>query len=146
MRVRDLGSDSSSCIISAARRPRPSSRLFDQNGTRCRIVAELWSFENIKSFVQEEVGLAIVPGVTVRQELRDGTLVRIPLRELAVPRRTLMIYREQGYVSDTARELIKIVRAFNWDQGFNDKQQHRAPIAALEPTELRNRIRRVQGV
>ena len=120
-------------------------RLFDQNGTRCRIVAELWSFENIKSFVQEEVGLAIVPGVTVRQELRDGTLVRIPLRELNVPRRTLMIYREQGYVSDTARELIKIVRAFNWDQGFNDKQQNRAPIAALEPTELRNRIRRGQG-
>ena len=32
---------------------------------RCRIVAELWSFENIKSFVQEDVGLAIVPGVTV---------------------------------------------------------------------------------
>ena len=29
-----------------------------------------------------------------------------------MPRRTLMIYREQGYVSDTARELIKIVRAF----------------------------------
>jgi len=109
-------------------------------------VAELWSFENIKSFVQEEVGLAIVPGVTVRQELRDGTLVRIPLRELSVARRTLMIYREQGYVSDTARELIKIVRAFNWDQGFNDKQQNRAPIAALEPTELRNRIRRVRGV
>ena len=65
--------------------------------------------------------MAFVPGITVRQELRDGTLVRIPLRELAVPRRTLMIYREQGYVSDTARELIKIVRAFNWDQGFSDK-------------------------
>ena len=37
-----------------------------------------------------------------------------------MPRRTLMIYREQGYVSDTARELIKIVRAFNWDQGFGE--------------------------
>ena len=48
--------------------------------------------------------MAFVPGITVRQELRDGTLVRIPLRELAVPRRTLMICREQGYVSDTAKE------------------------------------------
>ena len=91
-------------------------RLFDRHGSRCRIVAELWSFENIKGFVQEEVGLAIVPGVTVRQELRDGTLARIPVRELSIPRRTLMIYREQGYVSDCARELIKIVRAFNWDR------------------------------
>jgi DNA-binding transcriptional LysR family regulator len=90
-------------------------RLFDQHGVRCRIVAELWSFENIKSFVQEEVGMAIVPGVTVRQELRDERLVRIPLRELSMPRRTLMVYREQGYLSESARELIKIVRAFNWD-------------------------------
>jgi hypothetical protein len=25
-----------------------------------------------------------------------------------------MIYREQGYLSEPARELIKIVRSFNW--------------------------------
>ena len=43
-------------------------------------------------------------------------------------------------MSDTARELIKIVRAFNWDQGFSDKPSLRQPIAPMEPTELRNRI------
>ena len=89
-------------------------RLFEQHSTRCRVVAELWSFENIKQFVTEEVGLAIVPGITVRQELKNGTLVRIPLRELAMPRTTLMIYRDQGYLSEPARELIRIVHAFNW--------------------------------
>ena len=26
-----------------------------------------------------------------------------------------MVYREQGYLSEPARELIKIVRSFNWD-------------------------------
>jgi hypothetical protein len=26
-----------------------------------------------------------------------------------------MIYREHGYLSESARELIKIVRSFNWD-------------------------------
>ena len=91
-------------------------RLFEQHSTRCRVVAELWSFENIKQFVTEEVGLAIVPGITVRHELKNGTLVRIPLRELAMPRKVLMIYREQGYLSEPARELIRIVRAFNWQQ------------------------------
>ncbi len=89
-------------------------RLFEQNSTRCRVVAELWSFENIKEFVRQEVGLAIVPGVTVREELRNGSLVRLQLRELAMPRRTLMIYRDAGYMSEAARELIGIVRAFNW--------------------------------
>src|SRR6185295_5812533 len=90
-------------------------QLFEQNATRCRVVAELWSFENVKSFVREEVGLAIVPGITVRQELADGTLVRVPVSELSMPRRTLMVYRDQGYVSDSASELIKIVRSFNWE-------------------------------
>jgi DNA-binding transcriptional LysR family regulator len=90
-------------------------RLFACHATRCRIVAELWSFENVKNFVQEGVGIAIVPGITVKQELRDGTLVRVPLRELSVPRRTLMIYREDGYLSKPAAELIKLVRSFNWE-------------------------------
>jgi DNA-binding transcriptional LysR family regulator len=140
VRVRDLGSEQFVLHHLCATTAEAIFRLFEQNSTRCRIVAELWSFENIKSFVQEEVGLAFVPGVTVRQELRDGTLVRVPLRDLSIPRRTLMIYREQGYLSDSARELIKIVRAFNWEQCFADKQaSHRA---ALESVELRNRLRR----
>jgi len=91
-------------------------QLFEQNRTRCHVVAELWSFENVKSFVREEVGLAIVPGITVRQELADQTLVRVPLPELSMPRRTLMVYRDQGYVSDSASELIKLVRNFNWER------------------------------
>ena len=33
-----------------------------------------------------------------------------------MPRRTLMVYRDQGYVSDSASELIKLVRNFNWAQ------------------------------
>jgi len=90
-------------------------RLFEQHGTRCQVAAELWSFENIKNFVQAEVGMAIVPRITVAQELRDRALVQIPVAELHMPRRTLMIYREQGYLSQSTRELIKIVRSFNWD-------------------------------
>ena len=56
-----------------------------------------------------------MPRITVAQELRDRALVQIPVEELNMPRRTLMIYREQGYLSQAARELIKIVRSFNWE-------------------------------
>jgi DNA-binding transcriptional LysR family regulator len=107
-------------------------RLFEEHGTRCRIAAELWSFENIKNFVREQVGLAIVPAITVREELADGSLVRIPLRELSMPRRTLMIYREQGYVAHPARELISLVRAFNWEA-----VDPAPPRLALAPAQLR---------
>ena len=75
----------------------------------------------MKSFVREHVGLAIVPGITVRQELADGTLVRIPLTELSMPRRTLMVYRDQGYVSDSASELIKLVRNVQLGPGIRQR-------------------------
>jgi DNA-binding transcriptional LysR family regulator len=118
-------------------------RLFEQNSARCRVVAELWSFENIKGFVEEEVGLAIVPGITVRQELKNGTLVRIPVRELAMPRRTLMIYREQGYLSESARELIRIVRSFTWEHGAPDTLPRRQKLdAALAETVRHRGLRR----
>ena len=90
-------------------------KIFEQHRIKFRVVAELWSFENIKGFVREGVGLAIVPGVTVRESLRDGSIARIPLRALETPRRTLMIYRDQGYLSDCASALIELVRNFNWE-------------------------------
>src|SRR5438093_10358732 len=113
--VRDLGSERFVVHHLCSTTEQKILRLFEQHNTLCHIAAELWSFENIKSFVQAEVGVAIVPRITVAQELRDRALVQIPVAELNMPRRTLMIYREQGYLSEAARELIKIVRSFNWD-------------------------------
>ena len=113
--VRDLGGERFVVHHLCSSTEQKILRLFEQHRTPCRIAAELWSFENIKSFVQAEVGMAIVPRITVAQELRDRVLVQIPVAELDMPRRTLMIYREQGYLSQAARELIKIVRSFNWD-------------------------------
>lgn len=89
-------------------------RLFEAHHVRCRIVAEVRSFENIKSLVEEDVGLAIVPSVTVQQEIAAGTLMRVKLNELSIPRQTYMIYREIGQHSHAARELIGMVRSFNW--------------------------------
>ena len=115
VRVHDLGGEHFVLHHLCSSTEQKIRRLFEEHSTPCRIVAELWSFENIKTFVQAEVGLAIVPRVTVADELREGKLAQIPLSELQIPRRTLMIYREQGYLSEPARELIKIVRSFNWD-------------------------------
>jgi len=84
-------------------------RLFRQYGIACRIVAELWSFENIKSFVQEDVGMAIVPRITVMQKLKQNALVEIQLTQLRMARSTIVMFR-RGYVSESPQELIKIMR------------------------------------
>jgi DNA-binding transcriptional LysR family regulator len=114
VRVRDLGSERFVLHHLCSTTEEKILRLFDEHHTPCNIVAELWRFENIKTFVQADVGIAIVPRITVRQELHDRTIAHIPVSELAMPRRTLMIYREQGYLSAAALEMIKIVRSFNW--------------------------------
>ena len=90
------------------------ARLFEQHSARCRVGHELWSFENIKEFVRKDIGMAIVPGVTVREELKTGALLRVPIPELVMARRTVMVYRDGGYVSDAAREFISAVRACSW--------------------------------
>jgi DNA-binding transcriptional LysR family regulator len=85
-------------------------RLFRQHGVRCHVVAELWSFENIKSFVLESVGLAIVPRITVREELRNGSLIEVGLPELNFHRGTVMTFRRDS-VSEAAERLIEIMRS-----------------------------------
>jgi DNA-binding transcriptional LysR family regulator len=118
VRIEDLGEERFVVHCSCSTTEQMLLRLFEQHNTRCRIVAKLWSFENIKNFVEAEVGLAIVPGITVRQELRAGRLVRLNVAELNIPRRTLMIYWQHGYLSEPARELIKVMRAFDYEFQF----------------------------
>jgi DNA-binding transcriptional LysR family regulator len=130
VQIRDLGQEHFVVHHLCSTTEQKILRLFEQHATRCHIAAELWSFENIKSFVQAEVGVAIVPRITVVQELRNGTLAQIQVPDLNIPRRTLMIYREHGYLSDSARELIKIVRHFNWDAKV-------APTRAAGPLKRR---------
>jgi DNA-binding transcriptional LysR family regulator len=124
--VRDLGGEQFVLHHLCSATEQTILKLFEEHRTACRIVAELFSFENIKSFVQAGIGLAIVPRITVAQELRDGSLAQIPVKELSIPRRTLMIYREQGYLSEPARQLIRIVRSFNWDHRVAPMRQRPA--------------------
>ena len=97
----------------------------------CNIAAELWSFENVKHFVQQDIGLAIVPRVTVLQELAAGTLVGIPVKGIDMARRTFMVYRDHGYVSDSAQRFIDVVKQFNWVGWLPHSTE--TPVPAFRP-------------
>lgn len=85
-------------------------RMFETHSMRCNIAAELWSFENVKEFVLNDVGLAIIPGICAAQELEAGTLVRLPLQDLDLVRETFMIFRNQGYLSESSQQFIRMMR------------------------------------
>jgi DNA-binding transcriptional LysR family regulator len=88
--VRDLGSESFVLHHLCSTTEQKILRLFEAHGTRCRIAAELWSFENIKQFVRQDVGVAIVPRVCVAQDLTAGALVEVPVDGLDMPRQTMV--------------------------------------------------------
>jgi DNA-binding transcriptional LysR family regulator len=113
-------------------------RLFRQNGIRCHVVAELWSFENVKSFVSENVGVAIVPRITVMEELRTGSLIEIDLPELSFHRGTVMIFRGDCN-SEAAGHLIEIMRSKYRRSVVTTSKQGRSPLSESAAYEIGSR-------
>jgi DNA-binding transcriptional LysR family regulator len=84
-------------------------RLFNQHSIHYRVAAELCSIESMKSMVIGDVGVAMVPRMTVLQELRERRLVEIAVPELRLPLRSVMVFRKDSK-SETAERLIEIMR------------------------------------
>jgi DNA-binding transcriptional LysR family regulator len=115
LQVKDLGSESFMVHHLCVATEQKIRRFFESHGTHCNIAAELWSFESIKHFVQQDVGLAFVPRITVLHELSAGTLVGLPLEGLDMARRIFMVYRSSGYISDSAQQFIDVMGSSRWD-------------------------------
>src|SRR5262245_20908861 len=113
--VKDLGSESFVLHHLCSTTEQKILRLFEAHGTRCRIAAELWSFENIKQFVGQDVGVAIVPRVCVAQDLAAGNLVEVDVDGLDMPRQTFMVYRDKSSLSPAAQQFVEVVKSFAWE-------------------------------
>jgi DNA-binding transcriptional LysR family regulator len=140
VQVRDLGNEPFVLHHLCSSTEQKVLRLFEAHGTRCHIAAELWSFENVKQFVQQDIGLAIVPRVTVLQELAAGTLTAIPVEGLDMSRRTLMVFRDRGYMSDSAQQFIDLVKQFNWASWLARPVESTPPpraLKAIRPARLK---------
>jgi DNA-binding transcriptional LysR family regulator len=90
--------------------------------------------------VQQDIGLAIVPRVTVLQELAAGTLTAIPVEGLDMSRRTLMVFRDRGYMSDSAQQFIDLVKQFNWASWLARPVESTPPpraLKAIRPARLK---------
>ena len=54
-------------------------------------------------------GVALVPGLTVRTELKSGALVQVRVKELQIERKLRLVYRRQATLSHAAREFLRVV-------------------------------------
>ncbi len=115
--IRQLGSQ----IFIAHNIPSPQRQkviqTFRRHKTPLQMAVELPSLEAIKRFVAMGNGVALVPGLTVQQELANGELIRIRVRELQVERKLRLVYRRQASLSHAALAFLKVVEAYAASHG-----------------------------
>jgi DNA-binding transcriptional LysR family regulator len=90
---------------------------FQRHKTPLQMDVELPSLEAIKRFVQRGNGVALVPKLTVENELEAGTLVAIKVPELKVERKLRLVHREQAALSHAAHEFLRVVQAHAAEHG-----------------------------
>ncbi len=80
-------------------------RMFAAEGLQPYVIMELGSIEVIKRFVEIGLGTAVVPEVSVRDEVRSGRLTAIRVTGLPV-RQVGMVHRDGGRLSRAAAAFI----------------------------------------
>ncbi|MDQ3746406.1 MAG: LysR family transcriptional regulator [Acidobacteriota bacterium] len=84
---------------------------FAEHHTPLNITLELSTVETIKRFVQQQIGIAFVPKMCVREELERGTLVTLPVRGLSYTRTLWAAHRRGVAFSPAVAEFIRVLRA-----------------------------------
>jgi DNA-binding transcriptional LysR family regulator len=90
---------------------------FQRYRTPLNMGIELPTIEAIKRFVAMGNGVALVPHLTVAQELEAGVLVRVPVDELEMKRVLRLVHRRQATLSYAARAFLGTVKALAREQG-----------------------------
>ncbi|MGH9615176.1 MAG: LysR family transcriptional regulator [Acidobacteriaceae bacterium] len=90
---------------------------FQRYKTPLNMAVELPSLEAIKRFVAMGNGVALLPGLTARQEIERGDLVRLRVPELAFERRLRVVHRRQANLSHASLAFLKVVESMAKDRG-----------------------------
>ena len=117
VRIRQLGAEN----FVAHNVPSPYRQrviaAFQRHKTPLRMDVELPTIEAIKKFVAMGNGVALVPRLCVEQEVLQGDLVVVAVRELAFERKLRVVYRKGGALSHAGQAFLKVAEAFSTTHG-----------------------------
>ncbi len=85
--------------------------LFAQHRTPLNISIELATLETIKEFVLRNVGIAILPRLAVRDELKAGRLIEVPVKGMKIEKPLRLICRRESSLSTAAKSFLEMVRS-----------------------------------
>src|SRR5215208_4019063 len=84
-------------------------REFDAHKIPLRMEVEMPTIETIRKLVQNNVGVAFLPRMCVEQEIRQGLLCEVRVKELHVERKIRLIYPTRRALSHAAKAFLEVV-------------------------------------
>ena len=90
---------------------------FQKYRTPLNMGIELPTIEAIKRFVAMGNGVALVPHLTVAQELEAGSLVRVKVDDLEIKRVLRLVHRRQATLSYAARAFLRTIKTLAQEAG-----------------------------
>ncbi|HMH07177.1 MAG TPA: LysR family transcriptional regulator [Terriglobales bacterium] len=109
--IRQLGAESFVAHIVSSPYREKVIQAFKRHKTPLHMDIELPTLQAIKRFVAMGNGVALLPEISVENELARGELVRIPVRELRLHRKLRVVYRKAASISHAARAFLKVAEA-----------------------------------
>ena len=117
VRIRQLGAE----MFVAHNVPSPYRakvlEAFSRRHVPLNMDVELPSIEAIKTFVAAGNGVALLPRITVEEEIARRDLVRVPAPELRFERKLRIVYRKGVALSHAARAFLAIAESFAREKG-----------------------------
>lgn|SRR5215469_11674132 len=90
---------------------------FRRHKTPLHMYVELPTLQAITRFVGMGNGVALVPRISVENELSRGELVGIPVRELKLQRKLRVVYRKDASLSHAGRAFLQVAEAVATERG-----------------------------
>jgi len=84
-------------------------REFQAHQVRLRMDVEMPTVETIRKLVQDNQGVAFLPRMCVEQEIGQGRLCEVRVKELHVERKIRLIYPTRRVLSHAAQAFLKVV-------------------------------------
>jgi len=84
-------------------------REFRAHKVPLRMDVEMPTIETIRKMVQNNMGVAFVPRMCVEQEIEQGTLAEVRIKEMHVERKIRLVYPTRRGLSHAARAFLEMV-------------------------------------
>ena len=85
-------------------------QTFEKHRTPLNISMELPTLEAIKRFVEQGMGVALVPRLAAQAEIERGYVAALTVREMRLERKLYLIYRKGAKLSHAARAFLHVAR------------------------------------